>query len=134
MTFECVAARVVSGPSSCLVVAVYRTDTLTVEFYDELATLLDRLATFGDPLLLAGDVNIHMERPTEPHTVQFNDLLSSYGLIQRVRGVTHEDGGTIDVVCTRDDLPAPTVDVIDVGISNHCPLRWTSQLYRPQPV
>ena len=28
-TFECVAARVVSGPSSCLVVALYRTDALT---------------------------------------------------------------------------------------------------------
>jgi hypothetical protein len=107
---------------------------LTAEFFDELATLLDRLATFGDPLLLAGDVNIYLERLTDPYTVQFNDLLSSYGLIQRVHGITHEDGGTLDVVCTRDDLPAPTIDVIDVGISDHCLVYQTSQLCRPQPV
>jgi len=40
----------------------------------------------------------------------------------------------MDVVCTRDDLPSPTVDVVDVGLSDHRLLRWSSSLLRPPPV
>ena len=41
---------------------------------------------------------------------------------------------TLDVVCTRNDLSSPTVDVIDIGLSDHCLLCWSSSLLRPQPV
>ena len=84
--------------------------------------------------MLAGDANIRLERATDPHTAGFCDLIASYGLAQRVRGITHDAGGTLDVVCTRDDLPPPTVDVIDIGLSDHRLLRWQSSLLRPPPV
>jgi len=48
-----------------------------------------------------------------------------------VSEATHDAGGTLDVVCVRGDLPLPAVDVVDVGLSDHRLLRWTSQLYRP---
>ena len=86
--------------------------------------MLDWLSTFVDPLVLAGDVNIRFDRPSDPHAVQFRELIASYGLTQHVRGVTQDRGGTLDVVCTRDDLPPPSVDVIDVvGLSDHRLLR-----------
>lgn len=48
--------------------------------------------------------------------------------------MTHDAGGTLDVVCTRDDLPPPTIDVIDIGLSDHRLLRWQSCLLRLPPV
>ena len=65
--------------------------------------------------MLAGDLNLRLERQNDPHTVEFNNLLAGYGLQQQVVGATHDVGGTLDVVCTRSDLPAPTVDI--VGLS-----------------
>jgi len=135
-TFECVAARVSSGPSSCVVVVVYRpgSSAVTSAFFAELADVLDYLSTFADPVVLAGDVNIRLERTSDPDTIEFNDLVAGYGLTQLVRGPTHDKGGTLDVVCVRDDLPTPTVDVVDVGLSDHRLLRWSSCLLRPPPV
>jgi len=40
--------------------------------------------------MLADDVNIRLERTTDPIVVQFGELLSSYGLVQRVQGATHD--------------------------------------------
>ena len=135
-TFECVAARVACGTSSCLVVNIYRpgSSPLTANFFAELSDVLDRLSTSPGPFILAGDVNIRLERPSDAGTVEFCELLAGYGLAQRVIGATHDAGGTLDVVCTRDDLPPPIVDVHDVGLSDHRLLRWASQLQRPPPV
>ena len=60
--------------------------SLTAAF-TQLADVLDRLSTFVDPVVLAGDVNIRLERATDPRTVEFCDLVTSYGLVQRARGM-----------------------------------------------
>ena len=57
--------------------------------------------------MLAGDVNIRLERSADPHP----HILASYRLDQRVQEVTYDRGGMLDVVCTRGDLPAPEVVV-----------------------
>lgn len=135
-TFECVASRVSSDSSSCIVLVVYRpgSSAVTAAFYTELAEVLDRLSTFVDPIVLAGDINIRLERMHDPLSVEFCELLAGYGLTQHVIGATHDAGGTIDVVCTRDDMLPPNVDIINVGLSDHRLLRWSSGLLRPPPV
>ena len=80
--------------------------------------MLDRLSTYVDPLVLAGDLNIRLERTADPHTVEFCKLLDSYGLVQQVHDITHDAGGTPDVVCSRGDLPSPSVDVHEIGLSH----------------
>jgi len=85
--------------------------------------VLDRLSTFVDAVALAGDVNIRLERKSDPQSVEFCDLLDGYSPTQHVTGATHDVGGTIDVVCTRDDMTPPNVGIIDVGISDHRLLR-----------
>ena len=47
---------------------------------------------------------------------------------------THDQGGLLDVVATRDDLSLPPVEVVDVGLSDHRLLRWTTSLTKPSPV
>ena len=83
-TFECVAARVTSGMSSCVLLSVYRpgSSAVTASFFSELADVLDRFSTYVhyvEPLVLAGDINIWLERSTDPHAVEFRELLESYG-------------------------------------------------------
>ena len=100
-------------------------------------TFIDRIIsalTTADALVLAGDVNIRLERSSDPATTEFCDLIAGYGLTQHVTGPTHDAGGTLDVVCTRTDLPTPTVDIIDPGLSDHRLLLWTTSLQRPPPV
>jgi len=135
-TFECVAARALSGSSSCIAVVIYRPGltAVTAAFFTALADVLDCLPTYADPTVLAGDVNIRLDRTHESTAAEFCELLAGYGLAQRIHGPTHDAGGTLDVVCTRVDLPSPVVDVVDIGLSDHCLLRWSSSLLRPPPV
>lgn len=88
-------------------------------FFAELSDVLDRLSTYVDPLMLAGNVNIRPERTADHHAVEFRELLACYGLVQHVQGVTHDAGGTCDVVCTCGDLQVPMVNILDVGLSDH---------------
>jgi len=85
-------------------------------------------------MLLAGDVNIRLDRTTDLNTVKFSELLVGYGLVQQVHDVTDDAGGIPDVVCTPGDLSAPAVDVVDFGISDHRMLSWTSNVHRPSPI
>jgi len=107
---------------------------VTAEFFTKLAELLDRLSVSSDALVLAGDVNIRLERAMNPDAVEFRDLLAGYGLTQHVSGSTHDAGGSLDVVCTRNDLPAPSVNIVDIGLSDHRLLLWSTSMSRPPPV
>jgi len=42
-------------------------------------------------------------------------------------------GGMLDVVVTRQDLTAPDVKVVDVGLSDHGLLQWSVSSDRPVP-
>ena len=142
--FELLCVRVVSGSFSCVVVLIYRPPKVKKEaetdqtamsgFFVELEDVLDRVVTFVDPLYIVGDINIHLERPDEPVSRQFVELLGSHGLACRVSSPTHDRGGMLDVVASREDLPAPMVDVVDIGLSDHRLLRWSTSLVRQPPV
>jgi hypothetical protein len=134
VTFELLVVRVVSGSSSSVVVLVYRTGPVASAFFGELSYVLDRVATLVEPVFVVGDMNIRLDRPNDSWSRQFTDVLASHGMTCHVTVQTHEDGGLLDVVASRDDLPSPSVDVIDVGLSDHQLLRWSTSLFRPCPV
>ena len=87
-----------------------RSATLCATFFDELADVLDRLATFVEPLFIVGDLNVHLERSSDQSATQLVVLLADYGLSCRVNEPTHNLGGLLDVVASRDDLQPPSVD------------------------
>jgi len=92
---------------------------VTSAFFTDLSNVLDCVSTLIEPIFVVGDININLERPGDPTTVQFTDLLADRGLTCHVTSSTHERGGTLDVIATRDDLPPPPVEVVDVGLSDH---------------
>ena len=110
---------------------------MTAAFFVDLADVLDRLATFVDPLFVVGDLNVHLERADDTTAAQLVDVLAVHGLSCRVTAPTHDAGGPLDVVASRDDLPPPLVDIIDVGVSDHRLeglLRWLVPMRRPPTV
>jgi len=99
-------------------------------FFVELSDVMDRLATFVEPVLIVGDINIRMDT----HAIQLTDALTAHDLSNCVSSATHDLGGSLDVVATRADLPLPSVDVLGIGLSNHRLLSWKAPLVRPCPV
>ena len=67
-TFECVAVRISSGLSTCLVVVICRTDRVTANFFVELSDILDYLST-------SGDLSYLLHRPPPVYTSGHSMLL-----------------------------------------------------------
>ena len=132
-TFEAVCVRLTSGASSCVIILIYRTGAISTLFFSELSNLLEHFSTYACPLILAGDLNFHVERSDDPHTRTLLDMLDSHSLVCRVHSPTHDLGGTLDVVFTRSDLPPISVVVSDPGLSDHHLLSWSVPFTLPPP-
>ena len=96
------------------------------KFFDELADVLDRFATYQMPIYVVGDFNVRFDRPDDPHAKQLRQLVDCYGLELHCTGPTHQLGGTLDALITHESAGRPQhVAVDDVGLSDHC-LLYTS--------
>ena len=71
-------------------------------FFDELEAILDQVATYQEPIYVVGDFNIRLDRPDSPHADQLRLLAECYGFTLHDTGPTHQLGGTLDAVITRD--------------------------------
>ena len=58
---------------------------------------------FDEMLCITGDFNLHIDNPTDTYGCQFNDLLSSYGLISHITFPTHQACHTLDLVITQNN-------------------------------
>jgi len=103
-------------------------------FFEELASLLEQVATYTVPIYITGDFNIRLDRPDDEHAIQLRQLVDCYGLMLHDTVSTHQHGGTLDAVVTRDDVGRPdSVAVVDVGLSDHHLLQWSVAAARSPP-
>jgi len=118
---EALAVYVRGARRNALVVVMYRPGSAaaTGEFFDDFADVLERVSTYACPFILLGDVNLHLDIVDNPHTVKWQSVLDSYGLVQHVTSSTHREGHTLDVVVTRSDCPVTDVRVESPTISDH---------------
>ena len=73
------------GYTNIDILTIYRLQKESVlTFCDEFATLLEHLILSRSELIVLGDMNIHMDVPTDPNTIIFNDFLDSFGLVNHV--------------------------------------------------
>jgi len=63
-----------------------------------------------------GDVNLHLESPTDAAAVRFLSLLAMNNLVQ---SPTHTAGHLLDVVVVRSDIMVTSVDVPPPVLSDH---------------
>jgi exonuclease III len=136
LTFEYVCARITMHGSARVVLLVYRPGSApaTLEFFEELTSMLEQLSLTSAPIVITGDVNIRLDRPDDLLSRRFNDVVELFGLKNHVRSATHDRGGLLDVMLTRQDLEINPVEVIDVGLSDHKLIKWSMDTQRLPPV
>ena len=89
-------------------------------FFTELSDVLEMLVTYGCPVIIGGDLNVHVEDPADNDATTLLNLLTTFNLVQHVTGPTHRHGGTLDLFITYSDCPVfdVRVDPADI-ISDH---------------
>jgi len=100
-SFECVGLELCDAQSSVSIISIYRSPSDGVnDFIIEFDDLLDRLSSFGRPVVITGDLNVHWEVPHILRTARLMKMVFSQRLEQHIESVTHRKGGVIDVVLT----------------------------------
>lgn len=104
-----------------LFIVIYRPGSAlaSAQFFDEFSDLLERASVYASSLMIAGDVNIHLDDISDSKTIKFNDILDSHGLIQHVADATHRAGHCLDVLITRRELCVLSVVVDSPTFSDH---------------
>jgi len=98
---------------------VYRpsTTTLTLQFYEEFASVLEDLITRNSQLLILGDFNIHLEDSASLNSLHFSQLLAQFGLHQHISEPTRGSGGWLDLVITSDEEQILDLHVLPPTVS-----------------
>jgi len=91
-TFECLCTRFKVGCSCWLLLTIYRPGSCqpTVAFFDKLSTVLETLVTYGCPVIIGGDINIHVEDPSDVNASCLIELLLFMDLQQQLVSPTHK--------------------------------------------
>ena len=90
------------------------------------------LAEHPGHLLLIGDFNFHVDDLGNGYARRFADVLEAFDLQQHVRGVTHKDGHTLDLLITRtEDTLIKKHWIQDPAISDHRAIHF--DLFLPKP-
>ena len=101
-------------------------------FLEEFDEYLDTIVLCNESLIIAGDFNIHMNKPKDTYQIRLSEILRSYGLINHVHIPTHVHGNTLDLIITRDNeellFSPPTGGYF---ISDHCFIHTKLAFPRP---
>jgi len=76
------------------------------------------LVAFSCPVLVGGDVNIHVHDATDAEARRLQELLTSFDMVQHVTEPTHRQGGTLDLIMTFADFQLDEVSVDPAGITS----------------
>ena len=63
----------------------------------------ERLAVYSCPVVICGDLNIHVDQSDDCYALRLRQLLQSFRLVQHVNETTHSAGLTLDLVIIRSD-------------------------------
>ena len=133
-SFEYVAVYITGSSLTLLAIALYRpgSEAVSALFFDEFSDLLERSSVYASSLLVAGDVNIHLDVATDPATVRFLDILDSFDLAQHLSGATHRAGHCIDVLITRRETCLHSVMIDPPALSDHSTIVAQLDMLVPQ--
>ena len=111
---------VVEKGRSLLLISIYRVLFVPVTmFLEEIVTLFEYLIASKDHVILAGDVNIHMETD-ELYARKFKDILNTFNITQHIDFPTHIQGHTLDIVATFGDEPIVSdIEANGYDVSHH---------------
>ena len=118
--------------TNVVILTVYRTGPINHVFFDEMTLVFENMAMFSCPVIITGDVNIHLDDAGDYNARKLKELIQSFGFTQHVDIPTQRYGHTLDVVVSKSDLPAPIIEVTPPGeISDHSLILFQLPLPRP---
>ena len=120
-SFEHIIVKISVGKSkSLLLISIYRVLFVPVTvFLEEVVELFENLVTLKDDIILAGDVNIHMET-SESYASRFKEILDNFNIVQHVHFPTHIQGHTLDIIATFGENPNITgIESTQYNVSHH---------------
>ena len=121
---------------SVRILIVYRppNNTSCALFFEEFSRLLEHvLSEPSASLMIAGDLNFHMENSNNALTRQFIEILETFDLKQHVLSATHASGHTLDLLITRlNEELVRNVKIHDPMISDHLAVFCNLSLKKPQ--
>ena len=101
-------------------------------FFEEFSDYLDTIVLCNERLVITGDLNFHVDVPTDRDAIKFLDILESYCLEQHVVGPTHVDGHTLDLNITRQsDYVICNTPRIDRYLSDHAAILCSLRVNKP---
>ena len=101
-TFELLDVSITTDSRVINLVLLYRPPSASVsEFLIEFSTLLETLVLTAGHLVLFGDFNIHVDKPTQSQVSRFLSMLDVAGFTQHVKETTHVKGHVLDLLVTR---------------------------------
>ena len=133
-TFEFMNVRL-RNCQSVRILFVYRppNNTSCALFFDEFSRLLEHvLSQPSASLMIAGDLNFHMENSNNALTRQFIEILETFDPKQHVLSATHASGHTLALLITRSNEElVRNVKIHDPMISDHLAVFCNLSLKKP---
>ncbi len=74
------------------------------DFYKEFSKLMSQYNIIKDEVIICVDFNIHVNKPDDPNTKKFMDILSQFNLVQHINEPTYKLGNTLDLIITRKNI------------------------------
>jgi len=70
-------------------------------FFDEFTDLLERTEVRASPVIIAGDLDVHLDTVGDTAAAKLLHILDMHGLTQHIAQPTHVHGHVLDVLITR---------------------------------
>jgi len=83
--------------------------------FEELAALFKVLVVYRCLVDIGGDLNKHVDDLSDRHASHFMELVTSFGLVQHVAGLTHTNGHTLDLIITDSEVTVKNIQVDSPG-------------------
>ena len=82
---------------NAIIVVVYRpgSKAITQSFFDDMNELLVRTSSYSTPIVIVGDLNVHVDDATDASSTKLADVLAAHSLVQHVDVPTHSLGHTL---------------------------------------
>ena len=102
-------------------------------FMDQFSDFLIDIYKEYTNIIIVGDFNIHWNIKDDRNTVQFQDLLTAFNLVQYVNCSSHNSGNTIDFIITREEFKFHLTEPENVfPISDHGIIKILIDISKPQ--
>ena len=102
-----------------ILISLYRPPNTNInQFFEEFTKLLEFLITKNGSIIIAGDINIHLDLDNNI-TSSFLDILSTFNMLNHINTPTHCLGHALDTIISSVDLKLFNIDCNDVKLSDN---------------